>query len=44
MNLLEHYNWFDENEAERIYDQLPQELQGTAYGKILKRKLDAGTL
>lgn len=42
MNLLEHYNWFDENEAERIYDQLPQELQGTAYGKILKRKLDAG--
>lgn len=42
MNLLEHYNWFDENETERIYDQFPQELQCTAYGKILKRKLDAG--
>ena len=42
MNLLEHYNWFDENEAERIYDQFPQELQYTAYGKALKRKLDSG--
>lgn len=42
MNLLEHYNWFDENETERMYDQFPQELQCTAYGKILKRKLDAG--
>ena len=36
MNLLEHYNWFDENEAERIYDQLPQELQGTAYDFVKK--------
>lgn len=42
MNLLEHYNWFDENEVERIYGQFPRELKYTVYGKALKRKLDAG--
>lgn len=42
MNLLEHYIWFDENEIERIYEQFPVPLKTTRYGRILKRKLDAG--
>ncbi len=42
VNVLEYYDWFDENEAEQIYNQFPRELQNTAYGKMLQRKLDAG--
>ncbi|MDE7375011.1 MAG: TlpA family protein disulfide reductase, partial [Odoribacter sp.] len=42
MNLLEHYAWFDENEIEQIYEQFPASLKMTQYGRVLKRKLDAG--
>lgn len=42
MKLLEHYIWFDENEIERIYEQFPVSLKATSYGRVIKRKLDAG--
>ena len=42
MKLLEHYNWFDENETEQIYQQFPETLKTTSCGRYLKSKLDAG--
>lgn len=42
MNLLDHYIWFDENEIEAIYNQFPAGLKGSAYGRVLGRKLEAG--
>lgn len=42
MNLIDHYIWFDENEIETIYNQFPTALKGSAYGRLLGRKLEAG--
>lgn len=42
LNLLEHYNWFDENETERLYGQFPEQLKGTPAARYIKNKLDAG--
>ncbi len=41
-NLQDHYDWFDENEIEQIYERFPVSLKTTQYGRMLKRKLDAG--
>lgn len=42
INLVEHYNWFDENEVEEIYNQFPESLKNTVYGRVLRQRLDGG--
>lgn len=40
MELLEHFEWFDEGETERLYGAFPSEIKQSPQGVRIRRKLD----
>ena len=40
MELWEHYIWFDENEAEDIYNRFPGNLKASPYGRVIAQRLE----
>ena len=40
MELWEHYIWFDENEAEDIYNRFPENLKASPYGRVIAQRLE----
>lgn len=40
MKLAEHYDWFDENEVENIYNKLSKELKHNSYSKAITQRLE----
>lgn len=42
MELWEHYIWFDENEAEDIYNHFPENMKASPYGRVIAQRLERG--
>ena len=42
MELWEHYIWFDENEAEDIYNRFSENMKASPYGRVIAQRLERG--
>ncbi len=42
IELVKHYDWFDENEIEAIFKKMPSTLQTNKYGEVLHYRLETG--